>query len=70
MILVIAGSHQEFEYWRRQKRLSPRDVRYVYSEEQLLGIRGATLEKWGHWQDSPIWKVPGIRFRLEEVQRR
>ena len=41
-IVVIAGTHQEYQTFIHAHKLSPRRFRYVYKPEQIRGLRGAS----------------------------
>jgi hypothetical protein len=53
---AIAGSHDQFEYWRRYYRIPPNEIRYIHDARH---IRGANFSDsyiffWGLWYESPV----------------
>jgi hypothetical protein len=62
--LILAGSHNEYFRFLKQKKLNPNDYRYVYSNECLRGYKPHSVKviRIGNW-----WRREDIDNRLVEL---
>lgn len=72
-VLVVAGNAKQFENWRRDERLTPREAKYVHSPEIFYGYdRKTEVYFLGTWSDrrdaTELWDVASKRYdRITEL---
>lgn len=65
MIVVIAGTYEQYLTWLKETGASRRNAAYVTRPEQLLGLRGVTVIRTGERWTNPLIGDP----HLAELER-
>lgn len=58
MIYVIAGNHREAQSWAQSQGLAPRQWRYVYDANSIIGLRRPVVVLTGrHWANENVGEM-------------